>query len=54
MARVTHSILSTPRHIATKSVKGVVRGVENFFGRCKDVVTLVFGDGGPPVEKWGV
>ena len=54
MARAARSVVSTSGNIAAKGVEGVIRSVEDFLGRCKDVASIVFADGGPAVEKWGV
>ena len=35
-------------------INGVIRGVRDFLGLCQDVASLVFGDGAPAVEKWGL
>ena len=46
--------VSPPSYTPVCVINGVIRGVRDFLGLCQDVASLVFGDGAPAVEKWGV
>lgn len=54
MALAARLVFCASSNITQKGMKVFFRAVVDLLDVCKDLVSLMFGDGGPAVDMWGV